>query len=217
MKIEAVTVSIHFSDYLIHCVGNKKHFDRWIIVTVEDDHETIDICKKHDIEYVLSKDIYTGRHGEPAIFAKGRAVNEGLAVLDRDDWLVHMDSDVILPKDTRRVIRKGKLDTEKLYCPRGRYMAYSVSDLSRDLKDLPFRRRTKNPNEREEDRWMGFFQLWHSSIRQEYRAKSGNARKDDVGFRRKWKLHNRGVLKFSCVHLGPRRENWEGRTSPKFS
>jgi hypothetical protein len=208
MRIEAITVSIHFSDYLIHCVGNNKHFDRWIIVTVADDEKTIDICKQHNIEYILSKNIYINRYDNgPAMFAKGRAINEGLERLKKNDWLVHIDSDIILPKYARKVIDGTDLSIKKLYCSKGRYMAKNIADLSKPMEELPFSA---------EKTWMGFFQLWHSNASQVYHAKSSNAERDDVGFRRRWKRSRRGIVKFSCIHLGPTRENWNGRISPGF-
>tara|TARA_Y100000310_G_scaffold344998_1_gene461051 strand:- start:1478 stop:2119 length:642 start_codon:yes stop_codon:yes gene_type:complete len=213
MKIEAVTVSVNFSDYLIHCVGNNRHFDRWVIVTTEDDKDTIKVCKDNGLEYIFTDSLYTGEY----TFAKGRAINDGLRELDRSDWLVHLDSDIVLPDNTREVIEKTKLRQKNLYGLQGRHMAYAVEDLEKNVKHLPFRRKTLDQNERPEERHVGFFQMWHSSVRKEYRQKSGSAFKDDIGFRRKWKKENRGVIKIKCIHLGERKVNWHGRKAKKFS
>ena len=49
IDINAVTVCINFSHYLKHCISNKKYFKRWVIVTHEDDTDTIKLCKDNDL------------------------------------------------------------------------------------------------------------------------------------------------------------------------
>ena len=51
MKIEAITVSVNYSDYLKQCVSNKDKVDRWIVITHEDDIECIKVCEENEIEY----------------------------------------------------------------------------------------------------------------------------------------------------------------------
>ena len=91
IDIHAVTVCVNFSHYLKYCISNKRFFKRWVIVTHEDDKETIKLCKKHDLEYIFSKKIYT------RTFNKGAAVNEGFNYLGKDkEWYCHIDADVLL-------------------------------------------------------------------------------------------------------------------------
>ena len=83
MKIEAVTVCIDYSHYLSKVISNKDKIDRWVIVTHESDKDTIQLCVDNDIEYVCSKKIFKN-----AKFAKGRAINEGLEILHKKDWIL---------------------------------------------------------------------------------------------------------------------------------
>ena len=76
MKLEAVTVCIDFSNQLEKCISNKHLFDRWVIATHETDHDTIQLCKKHNIEYVCSNRVF-----DQAQFAKGRAINDALSLI----------------------------------------------------------------------------------------------------------------------------------------
>ena len=99
--VEAVTVSVNYSYYLSKCISNKEKLDRWIVVTEKQDTKCINLCKSNNIEYVL----YDGFYTNDAIFAKGRGVNFGLSLLDKTDWLLHMDSDVCLPEDFRTVLK----------------------------------------------------------------------------------------------------------------
>ena len=92
IDINAITVCVNYGNYLKYCISNKRFFKRWIIVTVEHDIETIDICKKNGLEYIISKKLYSRQ------FAKGCAINEALEYIGyNEDWYLHIDADVLLP------------------------------------------------------------------------------------------------------------------------
>ena len=92
IDIYAVTVCVNFSHYLKHCISNKRFFKRWVIVTHEDDEDTIQLCKKNNLEYILSKNIYK------RTFNKGTAINEAFDYIGySEDWYLHIDADVLLP------------------------------------------------------------------------------------------------------------------------
>ena len=40
MKLFGVTICINYSDYLECVLGNARHFDRWLVVTVPEDAQT---------------------------------------------------------------------------------------------------------------------------------------------------------------------------------
>jgi hypothetical protein len=140
MNIDAITVSIDYSDYLEQIVTNRDKFSRWLIVTHQSDSKTIELCKKYDLEYICSKEIYA----DGACFAKSRAINEGILHLNPQDWLCVIDSDSLLPNDFNCVVEQHVSDKNTIYgCKR-----YN------DSRFLYF-----------EDycRPAGFFQLWHTS------------------------------------------------------
>ena len=101
MIVEAVTVSVNYSDYLSKCISNKEKLDRWIVVTEKQDTKCINLCKSNNIEFVLCEDFYTN----DAIFAKGRGVDFGLSFLNKKNWLLNIDSDICLPDDFRNVVK----------------------------------------------------------------------------------------------------------------
>ena len=89
LQINAVTVCVNYAHLLRLCVRNKRWFKRWVIVTVEDDIETIELCKANNLEYIFSKTLYTRK------FAKGLAINEAFDYLGYDEeWYLHIDADV---------------------------------------------------------------------------------------------------------------------------
>ena len=50
MKIYAVTICINYADYLGRVLENRRHFDRWLVVTVPTDRATHELCERHGIE-----------------------------------------------------------------------------------------------------------------------------------------------------------------------
>ena len=54
MTIDAITISIDYSDHLESIISNKDLLDRWLIVTHANDNKTIGVCKKYDLEYICS-------------------------------------------------------------------------------------------------------------------------------------------------------------------
>lgn len=181
MKIEAVTVCVDYSHYLKQVISNKNKLDRWVIVTHESDLDTIQLCKKENIEFVLSKKIFKN-----AKFAKGTAINEGLVVLEKNDWILHIDADQLLPENFREVLTHECKSTEKLY---GAYRYHENGEKfpptrldlvkkSKEGKVIKYIKHLYIP--------IGYFQLWHSSKFTEYETKSKNTRLDDYNFILKW-------------------------------
>ena len=108
--IEVVTVCIYHSDKFKYCLNNRKYFDRWLIVTVPEDKDTIEICKLFSIEYCFTSRVYA----RGAFFAKGRAINDGLALLKKSGWLLQLDCDIILPENIRQLIESIPLNKKNI-------------------------------------------------------------------------------------------------------
>ena len=174
MRIEAVTVCINYSHVFKKCVGNARFIDRWIVVTHASDKDTISLCESNDIEYILSDRIYD----DNAPFAKGRAINEGLDRLTKTDWLLHIDSDVKLPRNFNRVLKDSAMDINCLYgsC---RYHEDGLVNIELDNNGEPY-------DTVASDMVLGFFQLWHSSKFEDYPENSENAKWDDMDHSRRF-------------------------------
>ena len=164
-KIEAITISVNYSDYLSQCISNKEKLDRWIVITQEDDLDCIKVCEDNDIEYICSKRIYE----DGSYFAKGKAINEGLELLDKDGWILHLDSDIKLPSNFRDVVKNNCFDKTALYWTKRYYKNY------KEMKWI-----TPDGTELQA---CGFFQLWHNSKRKDYPSYSNTASWDDMYMR----------------------------------
>src|SRR5580704_18701286 len=97
-KLEAVTVSVGYADYLaVVAQANINLFDRWVIVTTHGDSETREVCRKFSLPTLLTEEFY--RDG--AEFNKGRGIALGMDQIEGADWMMQLDSDIILPPDLR--------------------------------------------------------------------------------------------------------------------
>ena len=222
MKIEAVTVSVGYTHHLSKIISNNNQFDRWVIVTDKDDIMTKRFCRLNKLECVTTDRIYAD-----AKFAKGRAINDGLARLDKDDWIVHIDSDILLPNTFRTEVEEQLESQDKLYfC--ARYDSNAPNSMPVDearfrasgpvpLEDMPDAYKAMNEqlgfdtkiDSDYKPRPYGFFQMWHSSQLTTYSEESDNADFDDVNtsyhFFPRWEL-----LDLRVLDVNPWDSNWDG-------
>jgi hypothetical protein len=110
IKLECVVVCVDYGDFLRCTLSNNKHlFDRMVVVTSPKDTETQKLCEFYHVECVKSS-----RMVEKG-FNKGIGINEGLARLDKDAWLIHLDADIWLPPQTRILLEQAQLDKSMIY------------------------------------------------------------------------------------------------------
>jgi hypothetical protein len=115
MKLQAMTVCVHGAHLLSSSLTNRHQFDRWLIITVPRDAETIALCKAHGIECVTTgilrpdgADLYDRDN-------LARVSEEALARLDPDGWLVVLSEHVVLPRTFRAQILAATLETDCEY------------------------------------------------------------------------------------------------------
>ncbi|HEY3740673.1 MAG TPA: hypothetical protein VGL53_12555, partial [Bryobacteraceae bacterium] len=112
MKIECISTCVGYGDILAHTLPrNKPHFDRMLIITAPEDKQTRKVCDYYRVPYHAT-DSFKTRWGQ---FAKGTCINEGLAKLQKDAWICHLDSDIVLPPNTREALERANLSTGGLY------------------------------------------------------------------------------------------------------
>ena len=237
IDINAVTVCINFSHYLKHTISNKRFFKRWVIVTHQDDKETIKLCKKHDLEYIFSKRIYE------RVFFKGAAINEGIEYLGKDqEWYCHIDADVLLNNNFPSTFSDNQIHgllrhtfvervlTHSQYInqlPDALYL-YTMGRINlngdEDLNKIDFNKVFKM-EDKIIQQWLGwgYFQLFnafalkkvYNGLHDFYPTMSYNAGTDDYLFKQLfYQVIN---LNTHCIHLSPEKVFWNGiESSPEF-
>ena len=101
LRLEAVTACVGFDDMLdVTLELNHPHLDTMIVVTSHEDRRTQQVAQKHGAICVQT-DLFrkNGRR-----FNKGAAINSGMARWQYHGWRLHVDSDIALPDNFRRVL-----------------------------------------------------------------------------------------------------------------
>ncbi len=238
MPIEAVTVSVGYGDFLaVAAAENRGLLDRWVVVTTPADEETREVCRRFNLETVLTEEFE--REG-PGAFAKARGINRGLAMLSAGAWRLHLDADVVLPPTFRLQLDQAHLDEQGLYgCDRVMVRSWQEWQQFRTSGWLPqdYHARTNVPPFPLGTRWtsphdgyvpIGFFQLWHAAAdewrgirHRRYPERHGNAARSDVQFGLQWDRRLRHLIpELFVLHLesepAPLGANWNGRTTRRF-
>jgi hypothetical protein len=230
MHIECVIVCKDYSDFLAQTLPeNLQQLDRVVVVTHPDDKKTKTLCNHYGVDYVETKVF----HEDGDQFNKGRAINLGLSHLRHSDWLLHIDSDILLPHCFRRMLTYGKLNSEFIYgADRQNCLSfenweknkqkispqYKYRYLVTPTSEFPLGSRLVHA----EYGYLpiGYFQLWHSSQNRKYPVINGSAEHGDVLFAVQWERTKRALLpEFFVTHLESETKfgiNWNGRKSKPF-
>ncbi len=144
-----------------------------------------------------------------AVFNKGKAINVGLREIKACDWVVHIDADILLPRDMNFRDIIDNLDKHCLYGAR-RQVYCDANALSSGTSRV--------------DEWVhaGFFQLFHRSAEYLHSEYFGypetykSADWSDLIFRDKWPVEKLKMLECTVSHLGEVDSNWFGRAGSKW-
>lgn len=233
MRIEAVTVSVGYGDFLAHTLPyNLPIFDDFLVITTKQDKETIGVCKRYGVKHVCTNQFYA----DDSPFNKARGINHGLAHCSRKDWLCHIDADIVLPLRSRWFLANARLRKDCVYgvdrvnCPsyeewrdfnRNPEVQYEWSYLVKPPSRWPVGARIAHmdyggycP--------IGFFQLWHASETLRYpMVVDGDAEHSDLLHSLQWDRENRVLLpELFAIHLesesAPMGANWKGRKTKRF-
>lgn len=153
-KKEAVIVCVNRSAFLnLTLPLNKNKFDNIVVITDYLDIETEKTCLKHGIQCIKTGRFYENN----AKFDKGSAINEGLKQLKYNQFVCHLDADIILPEEFNQ-LNLNNLDINIFYGAR-RYFIKNI----KELDDLFSKKRELNSfSGLELGGWgCGFFQLWN--------------------------------------------------------
>lgn len=237
MKLQAITVSVNYSDFLVHSLKANRHlFDKWIIVTDTKDVATKALCKAFDVVCIQTDIFYKN-----AKFNKYAGINEGLKYVDNDAWIIFLDSDIILQPDMPRVLSELKLDITCLYgidrlniigyerwdeFQKGRGLLIENWLLTSQKLELGSRLVHYYGHEGEHGRFegwrpLGFFQLCHRSSFDIYPQNTDGADHCDLLFARQWPRRKRHFIpELLAIHIESygtgKAMNWYGRRSKPF-
>lgn len=234
MKLEGVVVCVNYSDFLAWTLPcNKSLFDKLVVVTDTKDKDTKNLCDYHNVLCIQTDVFYENND----VFNKAKGINEGLKYLDKDGWVLHLDSDIYLPPLTRDILNKTDLDPKCIYGV-DRLNCTSYNDWIKfiespelqheawiyvHLKSFPLSTRIISYKDKEQYIPIGYFQLWNPNGSEVYKYPEthGAADRTDGLFAKYWIPRNRIFLpSFAVIHLESEKVkmgvNWNGRKTKKF-
>ena len=230
LRLEAVTTCVGFDDFLDATLPlNFPHLDTMVVVTTHADRRTQAVAAKHGAFCVQSDLFFKNGRG----FNKGAAINAGMDFFQYHGWRMHIDSDIVLPDNFRRLLfNHTHLDPNAVYgADRVDVVgADALTEIRRNpqhscrclvsANSLPLSPRYVDPLRGYCP--LGFFQLWNARTQKCYPYSLGTAAHDDVMFAAQWPhTHRRHLPTAICYHLCSRpprwSENWDGnRRQPRL-
>jgi hypothetical protein len=231
-KLEIVTACVGFDDVLdVTLTKNHPHCDTYIVVTSHADKKTQKVARKHGA-FCVTSDLFrkNGRN-----FNKGAAINAGFDYFQWHGWRLHLDADIILPDNFKRILfNHTHLERNCIYgADRMNVIGTEyIKDLFHSSDRQHTNRLTLGPSHGEMGHRLvcslrdylpcGFFQLWHSSCQKPYPYSLGTAAHDDMMFSALWptscRRHLPSVVCYHLVANSPKiGENWDGfRKQPRI-
>lgn len=234
LRLEIVTVCVGFDDILdITLTLNHCHSDHYIVVTSHSDRKTQAVARKHGATCVQT-DLFkkNGRN-----FNKGAAINAGFDYFQFNGWRTHLDADIVLPDNFRRVLfNHSHLEQHCIYgVDRFNVVGPEKINALRKGGDRQYHHGLLLGETGQQHPLghrlvcnlrgylpLGFFQLWHASTQKRYPHSLGTAAHDDMMFSALWpESCRRHLPSVICHHLCPAPpkvgENWDGnRKQPRL-
>lgn len=210
--MRAILVCVNYADVLsLTLPYNRHHFESVHVVTSPADEATQRLCRELGAHCFVT-DAFC-RDG--AIFAKWRALEEGLDAMGRHGWLCVMDADVLWPK----VVPQSVLGMDlfgRLTTPLRR-MYPAIPKTAADVP--PESEWPRYPLHRNVGEWAGYSQIFHADDpalgpppwHETNWKHAGGA---DSFFQAKWPRERKLRPPFEVLHLGPAGANWFGRENP---
>ncbi len=230
MEIEVIITCVGYGDFLaVTLPETKRWFTAITVLTAPEDLETIALAKREGVSlYITSVWRENG-----ARFNKAAAINSFLDErnLDgTDSWVLLLDADILFQTDLHRDV--AALDPQGLYSIKRRMCDTEKEWLElragrRRVDELPLyvpavvngkvwkHRPTSNPAA-----LCGYLQLWHATkaVGSKRMPASSNAASYDVLFAFSFPDALRSFIEGrEVLHLGPRKTNWDGRVSPRWT
>lgn len=232
LRLEAVTTCVGFDDLLdVTLKANHHHLDTMIVVTSHTDRKTHLVCRKHGAICVQT-DLF-GKNGRN--FNKGAAINAGMSRWQYRGWRMHLDCDIALPDNFRRVLfNHSHLKKDYIYgCDRvdvhgkkeWEHIKYNHHQAHSGYFIESGSARSSSPRYVDALNGyvpIGYFQLWNAKCDKPYPWSQGTAAHDDVMFAMQWAGCHRALLPtvvtYHLVMQAPKcGENWDGqRNQPRF-
>ena len=199
----AITVSTKYADILnIIIPQNIRFFEKWYIITDENDEKTIKVIKDHNFNNI--EILFYNFYNNNKSFDKGGAIRycqkNIIPLLNYSGNILLLDSDIYLPNNFSEIMNTIEVQEDTLYGTEKRHDFYSYENFKNYKIDLDY------PWSRQ---FQGYFQLYKFNKNLLYNE-SHNCASCDLEFTRSFK--NKQIIHGLCVsHLGKNAIHWDTR------
>lgn len=197
--LSAVMVCVDWAPMLRKTLlHNAKLFDQFIVVTAPDDPQTAEVVASvPGVRLVQTTRFSDGGQA----FNKGAGINDGFAALDRPEWVVHLDCDIVVNPALREV-RFDCLDQTWIYRPKLRVIV--PPELEGPYLDFSEWRPYRYVQLADPPTAIGWFQLFHADFfhtvwPRAYPEIARDGATDSLFHR---KFPRTGKFEWNCLHLG---------------
>lgn len=203
--MNAITVCVDYWDFLhISLPKNRRHFDRYLIVTTPEDVRTQHIATAYGCEILTTRAFYDNG----ASFNKYLPLEMGLDALGREGWIAILDADIIWPE----TIPFYEMDEECLYVPCRHHLTHPEFGI---LTEAEWRFLPCDPYEE----FAGYSQIFHTSASclkspPWHETNWKHAGGGDSFFQLLWPREKKVRPPFRVLHMGEHTKNWCGRSTP---
>lgn len=212
--LTAITVCVNYADYLKETLPYlKQYVDRVVVITHPADHYTHTVADNCNVEYYDTTAFYANN----AVFNKGLSINLCLKDLQITDWILSIDSDIVLLDElpTENLATNCIYGALRLKATEGKWRLIKKG-YTPTLHSLPcvYKNGQYTP--------MGFFQLWNTYSNKKYPINCKDASKSDLIFAQQWPVADRKLLAaYPVLHLETEDNNyginWKGRKTKQFA
>jgi len=203
IKITAIITAVEKKDSLDNQISkifdytvgkNLNQIDEFIIATDYQSLEVERICQKYNIKFIKTNGFYENN----AQFDRGKVVSAILKSI-KSGWILHMDADILLPKDFKQKINTINFNKNKLYGAR-RILFSNLTKVKRwfDMDEDPEAVSDYIPY----GYCWGYFQLFNmespqvqTSDPENIYPSTGTVYEQDGWFRNKWGLMKENYYK----------------------
>jgi hypothetical protein len=196
-----ITVSVQYEDYLSYCLSNAQILDQWYVVVDPTDTPTHHLLQGLPNVTMIQFEFRKGN----TVFNKSGGLHEAQRLVHAkypDAWVLLLDSDIVLPPETRTTLMNSPLDRTFLY------------GAARAFYQTPEQLQEDKPTSVKTRGCWGFFHLYFDKTKF-CLAHSKDASGYDEVFKTAFarRIH---ILPITVKHLGDERCNWKGRKSKRF-
>jgi hypothetical protein len=191
---------VDYADLFRHAIAcNRHHFTESLVVTAPHDLPTQQLAAEFDLMLHITDAFYR----DDAYFNKYRALEEGLDLFGRSDWMLILDADIFLPQQ----LPPYDYQVGKLYTPLRRMIPGLPLPVEDDWKTFPYCEWQAE--------WSGYFHLFHADDPHLpeghwYETTWKHAGGADSMLERRWGLKDKVRPLFDVAHVGPGGHNWCG-------